>query len=79
MRNLQLAQLQPEIVIQIGELPTSKDLRQWLSITQPQRWIVDPCNHNLDPLHGKTIHLRTTVEQLAQAIEPKEWVGNDIA
>ncbi|MUL37712.1 2-succinyl-5-enolpyruvyl-6-hydroxy-3-cyclohexene-1-carboxylic-acid synthase [Gloeocapsopsis dulcis] len=72
VRNPQLAQqLQPEIVIQIGELPTSKDLRHWLSVTQPQRWIVDPCDHNLDPLHGKTIHLRTTVEQLAQLIEPK--------
>ncbi|WP_041918572.1 2-succinyl-5-enolpyruvyl-6-hydroxy-3-cyclohexene-1-carboxylic-acid synthase [Gloeocapsa sp. PCC 7428] len=72
VRNPQLAQqLQPKIVIQIGELPTSKDLRQWLSVTQPQRWIVDPCDRNLDPLHGKTIHLRTTVEQLAQAIEPK--------
>ncbi|WP_439566244.1 2-succinyl-5-enolpyruvyl-6-hydroxy-3-cyclohexene-1-carboxylic-acid synthase, partial [Gloeocapsopsis crepidinum] len=72
VRNPQLAQqLQPKIVIQIGELPTSKDLRHWLSVTQPQRWIVDPCDHNLDPLHGKTIHLRTTVEQLAQLIEPK--------
>ncbi|PPS44935.1 2-succinyl-5-enolpyruvyl-6-hydroxy-3-cyclohexene-1-carboxylic-acid synthase [Chroococcidiopsis sp. TS-821] len=72
VRNPQLAQqLQPKIVIQIGELPTSKDLRQWLSVTQPQRWIVDPCEHNLDPLHGKTIHLRTTVEQLAQSMEPK--------
>ncbi|OKH27621.1 2-succinyl-5-enolpyruvyl-6-hydroxy-3-cyclohexene-1-carboxylic-acid synthase [Chroogloeocystis siderophila] len=72
VRNPQLAQqLQPNIVIQIGELPTSKDLRQWLSVTQPQRWIIDPCDHNLDPLHGKTIHLRTTVEQLAQSIAPK--------
>jgi len=72
VRNPQLAQqLQPKIIIQIGELPTSKDLRHWLSVTQPQRWIVDPCDHNLDPLHGKTIHLRTTVEQLAQLIEPK--------
>lgn len=65
LRN-QLAQA-PEIVIQIGELPTSKQLRNWLHITQPQRWIVDACDHNLDPLHGKTIHLRVSVEQLAQA------------
>ncbi|MEA5470749.1 2-succinyl-5-enolpyruvyl-6-hydroxy-3-cyclohexene-1-carboxylic-acid synthase [Spirulina sp. 06S082] len=65
LRNLELAQeLTPEIVIQIGELPTSKILRSWLQNTQPQRWIVDPREENLDPLHGKTLHLRTAIEQL---------------
>ncbi|HEY9600692.1 MAG TPA: 2-succinyl-5-enolpyruvyl-6-hydroxy-3-cyclohexene-1-carboxylic-acid synthase [Allocoleopsis sp.] len=65
LRDRSLAQqLVPEIAIQIGELPTSKELRTWLDEYQPQRWVIDPSHHNLDPLHGKTIHLRMSVEQL---------------
>ncbi len=54
------------MVIQIGELPTSKELRTWLDKTQPQRWVIDPSHHNLDPLHGKTTHLRISVEQIGR-------------
>ncbi|HEY9636566.1 MAG TPA: 2-succinyl-5-enolpyruvyl-6-hydroxy-3-cyclohexene-1-carboxylic-acid synthase [Coleofasciculaceae cyanobacterium] len=67
LRNRELAQnLSPKMVIQIGELPTSKELRSWLDDIQPQRWVIDPSPHNLDPLHGKTIHLRMPVEQWGQ-------------
>ncbi|MFB2938978.1 2-succinyl-5-enolpyruvyl-6-hydroxy-3-cyclohexene-1-carboxylic-acid synthase [Aerosakkonemataceae cyanobacterium BLCC-F154] len=66
LRNQQIAkQLTAEIVIQIGDLPTSKELRTWLETTQPKRWIIDPSHHNFDSLHGKTTHLRISVEQLA--------------
>ncbi|MEG4291287.1 2-succinyl-5-enolpyruvyl-6-hydroxy-3-cyclohexene-1-carboxylic-acid synthase [Microcoleus sp. D2B6] len=66
LRNRELAdKLTPEIAIQIGDLPTSKELRNWLDKTQPKRYIIDPSHHNFDPLHGKTIHLRTSVENLA--------------
>ncbi|HEY9609475.1 2-succinyl-5-enolpyruvyl-6-hydroxy-3-cyclohexene-1-carboxylic-acid synthase [Allocoleopsis sp.] len=72
LRNQQLAQqLTPKIVIQIGELPTSKELRAWLDRTQPQRWVIDPSHHNLDPLHGKTTHLRMSVEQMERWGEGK--------
>lgn len=65
LRNQQLAtQLAPDLVIQIGDLPTSKELRNWLDIHQPQRWIIDPSYQNLDPLHGRTTHLRIKVEDL---------------
>ncbi|HEY9831348.1 MAG TPA: 2-succinyl-5-enolpyruvyl-6-hydroxy-3-cyclohexene-1-carboxylic-acid synthase [Stenomitos sp.] len=71
LRHPKLAQpLTPKMVIQIGELPTSKELRTWLDQTQPQRWIIDPSYHNLDPLHGKTTHLRTTIEQLVTTLSP---------
>lgn len=71
LRNRELAQhLTPAMVIHISELPISKQLRNWLDDTQPQRWVIDPSHHNLDPLHGKTSHLRTTIEQLASAIPP---------
>jgi 2-succinyl-5-enolpyruvyl-6-hydroxy-3-cyclohexene-1-carboxylate synthase len=64
LRNQQLAtQLAPEIVIQIGDMPTSKELRTWLDTNQPQRLIIDPSYQNLDPLHGKTTHLRMRVEE----------------
>lgn len=67
LRNRQLAQhLKPTMVIHIGELPISKELRTWLDECQPQRWVIEPSHHNLDPLHGKTIHLRTTVEQIGR-------------
>ncbi|MGA1624709.1 MAG: 2-succinyl-5-enolpyruvyl-6-hydroxy-3-cyclohexene-1-carboxylate synthase, partial [Prochlorothrix sp.] len=56
------AQLVPQQVIQIGELPTSKELRQWLAQAQPQRWIVDPSAENLDPLHGPVLSVRCDLE-----------------
>ena len=63
-QNNTVSELIPEVVIQIGELPTSKQLRQWLSQTAVERWIVDPRSDNFDPLHGKTIHIRCSIEQL---------------
>ncbi|PSB43263.1 2-succinyl-5-enolpyruvyl-6-hydroxy-3-cyclohexene-1-carboxylic-acid synthase [Cyanosarcina cf. burmensis CCALA 770] len=78
LRQPQLAdKLKPDVVIQIGELPTSKELRSWLDRTQPQRWIVDPSDQNLDPLHGKTTHLRLCVEQLAQIYPTKPKLPSD--
>jgi len=76
VRNRQLAQkLTPEVVIQVGELPTSKELRTWLDSTQSPRWIIDPSNHNLDPLHGITTHLKISIEQLANlySYQPKAY------
>ena len=76
LRNRKLAQqLTPSMVIHIGELPISKKLRSWLDNSQPHRWVIDPSHHNLDPLHGKTIHLRTTIEQLVSSIPPFTKLG----
>ncbi len=61
-------QLAPDWVIRIGEMPTSKTLRQWLSQRQPRQWIIDPTERNLDPLHGPTTHLRGRVEQVAEQL-----------
>ncbi|MDY6900955.1 MAG: 2-succinyl-5-enolpyruvyl-6-hydroxy-3-cyclohexene-1-carboxylic-acid synthase, partial [Cyanobacteriota bacterium] len=53
LRNQNLAtNLTPEVVIQIGEMPTSKVLRKWLTDNNPLRWIIEPSNQNLDALHG---------------------------
>ena len=57
--------LLPQVVVQLGPLPTSKVLRQWLSQSDAPRWIVDPAIANLDPTHGRARHLRCDVTQLA--------------
>ncbi len=62
--------LVPDQVLQVGPLPTSKTLRQWLQRTQPRRWLVGPGVANLDPLHGLTTALGASLEQLAQAVAP---------
>lgn len=69
LRHQNLAQtLTPEIVVQVGELPTSKELRQWLATQNIRRFAIDPSDHNLDPLHGPTTHLAISVEQLAEQL-----------
>jgi 2-succinyl-5-enolpyruvyl-6-hydroxy-3-cyclohexene-1-carboxylate synthase len=77
LRDRQLAQqLVPKTVIHLGELPISKELRNWLDDTQPRRWVIDPSHHNLDPLHGKTIHLRMSVEQLGKEFVKMDFTPN---
>ncbi len=68
LRNSTLAdQLAPEMVIQLGELPTSKELRLWLHKHQPQTWLVDASVDNFDPLHGATYHLHCSIEALTNS------------
>ncbi len=64
--------LAPAIVLRIGEMPTSKQLRTWLTATKPLQWVIDPSGRNLDPLHGKTIHWHGSVEQLAAKLDEQD-------
>ncbi len=57
--------LAPQAVVQIGPLPTSKVLRQWLAQTDAPRWGVDTAPDNLDPTHGRAVPLRCDVTQLS--------------
>jgi len=69
LRNSKLAdKLTPDWVIRVGETPTSKELRQWLARTHPRQWIIASDDRNLDPLHGETTHLRTSLEQVAASL-----------
>ncbi|MDB9525567.1 2-succinyl-5-enolpyruvyl-6-hydroxy-3-cyclohexene-1-carboxylic-acid synthase [Oscillatoria sp. CS-180] len=82
----QTGALVPEQVIQLGALPTSKVLRQWLKQIDPLRWIVDTSGRNKDPVHGTTIFLGISLEALIAHIPPRErndssycqmWVERD--
>lgn len=60
--------LRPDAVLRLGELPTSKVLRQWLGKLDCQQWIVSDRPGNFDPLHGKTQHLRCSLAPFANQI-----------
>ncbi len=61
-------QLIPEVVLQIGELPTSKELRAWLTTHNPRRYCLGSAGNNLDPLHGHTQVWDGSLEQFAHAL-----------
>ncbi len=61
------ALLVPKMVIQLGPLPISKVLRQWLQTHRPQRWIIGS-QRNLDPLHGPTQQLTTELSQVIASV-----------
>jgi 2-succinyl-5-enolpyruvyl-6-hydroxy-3-cyclohexene-1-carboxylate synthase len=72
LRNADCAQdLRADRVWCIGELPTSKVLRQWLSATDPELMFVDPSGDNLDPLHGRSIGVRLTAAELVELLQAK--------
>ncbi len=54
----------PEIVILIGEYPTSKELRNWLDKYKITTYIITEFDDNFDPLHTNTKHLRISYQQL---------------
>lgn len=80
LRNPQLAEdLAPKVVILVGEMPTSKELRSWLQNTQPEMWVIDKSDRNLDSLHLKTKHLRVSVNELVDELTGKYPSQEDYA
>jgi 2-succinyl-5-enolpyruvyl-6-hydroxy-3-cyclohexene-1-carboxylate synthase len=61
-------ELIPEIVIQLGKLPTSKELRVWLSKLECPRVIIEASQENFDPLHSQTTYLRISPEDLLSSL-----------
>lgn len=57
--------LEPEQVIRLGELPTSKTLRQWLQTLSIRQWILEPSDQNVDPLHCHSVPIRASIEAVA--------------
>lgn len=78
LRNQDLAtKLTPEVVIQIGEMPTSKVLRKWLNENNSRRWIIEPSNQNIDALHGRVVHLRINVEDIGWGDKETKGQGDN--
>ncbi len=76
LRNPSLAKaLRPEVVIQLGELPTSKTLRAWLAAHPVPRWVVAPGPESRDPLQGLAIPWPVAVTDL-QPREPLPAEGS---
>lgn len=68
--------LQPAAVLQVGPLPTSKQLRQWLKETSAMTFLLSPRPINTDPLHRLATPLLGTVSALAEALQE---VDRDVA
>ncbi|MEY2979647.1 MAG: 2-succinyl-5-enolpyruvyl-6-hydroxy-3-cyclohexene-1-carboxylic-acid synthase [Prochlorotrichaceae cyanobacterium] len=73
LRNADRAEaLHPQVILQVGELPTSKTLRQWLSQRNVLRYVLTAGSpDNLDPLQGTVIHLRSSLASLVAFLTPK--------
>ncbi|MGB3404790.1 MAG: 2-succinyl-5-enolpyruvyl-6-hydroxy-3-cyclohexene-1-carboxylic-acid synthase [Microcoleaceae cyanobacterium] len=77
LRNPKTAQkLTPEIVILIGDLPTSKVLRRWLKSLQTETIVIDETYQNLDALHSRTVHLRISIEQIGEFLKTETSNNN---
>lgn len=59
----------PDQILQIGELPTSKQLRAWLDRLNCHRYCLGYNGENLDPLHGHTIPLPHSAPMLLSALQ----------
>ncbi len=57
--------LVPQTVIALGDWPTSKALRAWLSSSRAEVIMFSESGMNRDALHGRTRHFPFPVEQLA--------------
>jgi 2-succinyl-5-enolpyruvyl-6-hydroxy-3-cyclohexene-1-carboxylate synthase len=62
-------ELQPTVILQLGDLPTSKELRQWLAAVRPQAWILEASVQNVNALHLDATYLRSTVVDLAEKLQ----------
>lgn len=77
LKNPKVAQdLAPNQVIRVGELPISKELRQWLGNLNVPQWIIDCCDHNLDAVHSHSTHLRLDIETLVNQLQSREEGGD---
>ena len=64
--------LQAGAVLQVGPLPTSKCLRQWLRASGAATFLLSERPVNTDPLHRVAVPLTGSVEALANVLEPMD-------
>jgi 2-succinyl-5-enolpyruvyl-6-hydroxy-3-cyclohexene-1-carboxylate synthase len=66
------ARLKPQAVLGLGDWPTSRQLRQWLLAADAETWIIAADSRNHDALHGRSRHLRCSVEAFAASLPPAD-------
>jgi 2-succinyl-5-enolpyruvyl-6-hydroxy-3-cyclohexene-1-carboxylate synthase len=60
--------LVPNVVVQIGDFPTSKELRAWLTELESPCWLIDDRPDNFDPLHLHSYRLAVSVTAFVQPL-----------
>ncbi|WP_414665032.1 2-succinyl-5-enolpyruvyl-6-hydroxy-3-cyclohexene-1-carboxylic-acid synthase [Horticoccus sp. 23ND18S-11] len=78
LRNAAAAErLKPEVVLCLGEWPTSKVLRAWIERSAATIWLATERPDNRDALHGRTrtlaVSLPTLAALLPEAIDPNGY------
>lgn len=75
--------LKPTAVLQIGPLPTSKILREWLAKLDAASFLLSDRPVNTDPLHRTATPLRGTAEAFDQSIHQQatdaKWIDDWVA
>lgn len=61
--------LEPDLIIRLGEFPTSKQLRLWLAETQPAQVVIDPDHGWYEPTRSADLIVRTDPTTLLLQIE----------
>ena len=78
IRNQSLrTKLQPELIITLGPLPTSKNLRSWIEQTKAERIIIEPRGVKVDPLVTPSHCFQLdyhSIEELELAEQNASWV-----
>lgn len=69
--------LVPEIVILIGEYPTSKELRKWLTTNKIPTYILTEFDDNFDALHSHSQHLRISYNNLFNTVKSYKKTKNN--
>lgn len=68
--------LQPSAVLQVGALPTSKHLRQWLKDAQAVHFILGNGMDNKDPLNASSVPFTGTLNSLSAQLSPCQADGD---
>ncbi len=69
--------LQPEIVVRLGRMPTSKVLREWLVQSDPEVFILDLSPQSIDPLQGRTVQIPVDIADVVldeTSVAPSDYV-----
>jgi 2-succinyl-5-enolpyruvyl-6-hydroxy-3-cyclohexene-1-carboxylate synthase len=69
------AALRPQAIIQLGQLPTSKVLREWLGAEPLPTLLLSPGGRNLNPLHKLHVTLPYAITDFAHATSTRSMAG----